>query len=293
MKKPTRFRLVILSILLLIIFFVSYEFLFGKLFAFSPVIIGFNRTELKNITLLAQEGAEQPDLSAIDSLIPSIEDFHELSFTEKPELFIFRDSSEYLSHSVSKARFCAFSSGRLFISPWALREAAEGKISLEVYLAHELSHILIFQHKGLLSEFSYPEWLLEGIAVYSSNQMGTGFYPSKPEVCSLVAKGNYMPPEYFKTGKEDEVKLEVPYRMTFIYSEFGTMVDYLISKHGKASFIRYMKALIDDNDHDRIFREVFGCDFGSFQSEFREYIMYHEKQMSEIEPQGPNFLINY
>ncbi len=46
--------------------------------------------------------------------------------------------------------FFAFSSGRLFISPWALKEANEGKISLMTNVKHELSHVLILHHNGIV-----------------------------------------------------------------------------------------------------------------------------------------------
>jgi len=71
-----------------------------------------------------------------------------------------------------KSQICSFTSGRLFHYTMAMREVEKGEISLEIYLKHELSHVLIFQHKGILAGFMYPKWLLEGIAVFSSDQMG-------------------------------------------------------------------------------------------------------------------------
>ena len=47
-------------------------------------------------------------------------------------------------------KFFAFSTSRLFISPLALKEANDGKISLMTYVKHELSHVLILQHKGIV-----------------------------------------------------------------------------------------------------------------------------------------------
>ena len=108
---------------ILIIGIVAYLFLFGKLFAFSPVIIGFDKHESKNAIFYTQGDSRYNDFEIIDTLIPSVESFHELNFIRKPRIFIFQDSLKYIHHSLSKARFCAFSSGRLFISPWALKEA--------------------------------------------------------------------------------------------------------------------------------------------------------------------------
>jgi len=249
---------------------VIYLFLWGALFPFSPVILGFTRHELRNTVVFVQKGAAFDGYAAIDSLIPGVEAFHDLPFRKKPELFVFRDRKSYLRHSPSRARFCAFSSGRLVISPWALEEAREGKISLETYLRHELSHILLFQHKGILAEFRYPRWLLEGIAVYGSNQMGTSFYPTKEETYALIRKGNFMPPRKFHTRAENRVKLDVPYRMTFMYSEFACIVDRLVERYGRAKFLAYMKSQLERGDHDAVFREVFGVGFDEFIVEFRE-----------------------
>ena len=256
---------------------IVYLFLWGKLFPFSPVIIGFSKHELSNTVVYVQKGAEYSDFSRIDKLTPDVETFHELKFIKKPRIFIFRDKESYLHRSISKARFCAFPGGSLVISPWAIQEDREGKISLEIYVKHELSHVLIFQHKGLITALMYPNWLLEGIAVYSTNQMGTSFYPGKEETYHLMNQGNFMPPEYFKTKKEDKVPLNVKYRVTFMYSEFACIVDYLVNSYGKEKFLVYMKSLLKNNNHDKVFKEVYGMDFKDFLFNFQKFVSVNDK----------------
>ena len=253
--------------------FIIYSFLFGKLFPYSPIIIGFEKHEQSNTIIYTQNELLFDDFEKIDTLIPEIEKFHELEFLRKPKVFLFADSMSYLRHSSTRARFCAFYNGRVFVSPWALREALNGEISLEIYLTHELSHSLLHQHSGLLHAAKYPKWLLEGIAVYSSNQMGTSFYPDKNETYRLMQSGNFMPPDYFKTKKEDEIELDVEYRIPFMYSEFSCIVDYLIESYGKDKFLIYMKSLIKDSDHDEVFRQTFDTDFDTFLSDFKEFVM--------------------
>ena len=265
------------SISILLIGIVGYLFFFGKLFAFSPVIIGFDKHESKNAIFYIHGDSKYIDFEIIDTLIPSVESFHELYFIRKPKIFIFQDSLTYIHHSLSKARFCAFSSGRLFISPWALKEAIQGKISIPIYTKHELSHVLILQNKGIFSELKYPKWLLEGIAVYSANQMGTSFYPSKEETYKAIAQGNFMPPLDFKTKRESQINLNVKYRITFMYSEFACIADYLIIKYGKDKFLSYMKALIKENDHDEIFKKIYGVDFDESIVEFKKICNHNYK----------------
>ncbi len=273
-SKNVKIFLSITSII--IIGFVIYSFLYGKLFPYSPIIIGFSRYELTNTVIYIQKGTDYidiTDIKSVDALIPVVEDFHGLKFIRKPRLFIFKDSNSFFNRSISRARFCAFYNGDLVLSPKALTEAESGKISLEIYLRHELSHSLLHQHSGIIRASQYPAWLLEGIAVYSSNQMGTSWYPSKDETYNYIRSGNFMPPEYFKTSKEEQIKLNVKYRNTFMYSEFACIVDYLAEKYGRDKLILYMKKLTTNTNHDKVFKEVYGI-------EFRECIQNFKNQLN-------------
>jgi hypothetical protein len=229
---------------------ILWNFLSGKLFPYSQIIVGFEKNELENIIIYSQKGSEFQDITGADTLITGVEKFHKLEFKAKPALFIFRDSTSYIRHSPSKARFCTFPNSKIFITPWAMSEALQGKISLEIYLKHELSHSLIFQNTGFLGALKYPDWLLEGLAVYSSDQMGTSSYPDKTLTYSLIASGNFMPPGAYKTKKEASIRLEVPERINFIYSEFACIVDYLITRNGRDKFIYYVKSLLGDQNND-------------------------------------------
>ena len=147
---------------------------------------------------------------------------------------------------------------------------------MEIYLRHELSHSLLYQHKGILSSYRYPKWLLEGIATYSANQMGTFVYPNKEETYELMRMGNFMPPQYYGTKREDEIILELDNKMTFIYAEFACIVDYLIRNYGKERFVNYMKQLLTENNHNMIFKKTFGINFIEFISTFRKSVVNDE-----------------
>ena len=250
-----------------------YLFLFGKLFPYSPVILGFDKTELAHTVIYSQKDLSFHDFASIDSLIPPVEKFHELKFPRKPEIVLFADSLSYLRHSPSQARFCAFYNGRVLVTPWALRESLEGKISLKIYLTHELSHALLHQHSGIFHAMRYPKWLLEGIAVYSADQLGTSFYPSKEETYAAIRRGNFMPPDFFKTKKEDQVKLDVPLRIAFMYSEFACIVDDLIETYGKEKLLVFMKSLLKDSDLRWVFKQIYGLDFDQFIEHFKEHVL--------------------
>ena len=212
------------------------------------------------------------DFAGLDTLIPEVESFHELRFLHKPKLYFFRDSASYVRRSPSRARFYTCVNGNVVISPWAVREDREVTISLATYLKHELSHSLLEQNMNILTAYRYPKWLLEGIAVYSADQMGTSWYPSKEETYALIRGGNFMPPSCFKTRSEDGVRLNVPYRMTFMYSEFGCLVDYLVESYGRGRFLQYVKRLCKPGDHKGAFEGIFGMGFDTFVDHFREHV---------------------
>ncbi len=266
MKKKFKYIIIICSVA--VIGFIVYSFLFGKLFPYSPVILGFSENELEHTVFYVQDGAEFNGFIRIDSLIPKVEKFHEMKFLKKPRIFIFKDADSFYRRSMTKARFCALYNGDIIISPWAIEEDMRGEISLEIYLTHELSHSILHQNSGFIRAFRYPAWLLEGIAMYSADQMGTSFYPSKEETYNYIRKGNFMPPEYFKTGKEDGIDLNVQYRITFMYSEFGCIVDHLIEKYGMKKFLEYMKELTKNSGHDMIFKRIYGIEFAEFIRDF-------------------------
>jgi len=279
MTKKKKIRLTIVGVIITIFGILTYEFLWGKLFPFAPIIIGFTKYELPHTNIYVQKGTYCSDLKRIDTLIPKVENFHELKFLYKPEIFVFRDSISFIQHSLSKARFCVYPNSRLFISPWAQREDIAGKISMEIYLQHELSHSLLDQHAGFIGAAYYPKWLMEGIAVYSSTQMGTSFYPSKSETYQYIYQGNFLPPLNFKTKKEDTTKLNVKYRIPFMYSEFACIVDYLRETYGKEKLLTFMKRLLKNSDNNEVFKEVYNIEFSEVIQDFKKRVIENENQL--------------
>ena len=273
MVKKKKVKLFFITILLLFLIIFPYQLLWGKLFPYSPIKIGFSRHELPHIIVYNQNGAQKYNYKIIDSLITGVETFHNMSFIKKPEIIFFADRDSYLKRNLTKARFCAYPNGTLVVSPWALKEAMEGKISMKIYLRHELSHTLLYQHMGFITAyFFYPRWLLEGIAVYSSDQMGTSWYPDKEETCEYIRKGNFLPPDYYNTSDEDKVKLNMDNKTAFIYSEFGCIVDYLIKNYGKEKFMQYMTRLLDSYQPDKMFKDTYGIALDSCLRNFRKYV---------------------
>ncbi len=90
-----------------------------------------------------------------------------------------------------------------------------------------------------------------------------------------------MPPFDFKTKKENQTRLNVKYPITFMYSEFACFVDYLIVNYGKEKFLLYMGDLIKDNDHDKVFKKIYGIDFNESMDKFKKCVIPNEKQIEK------------
>ena len=263
-----------------------YLLVWGRFSPYGPVVYGFERHDLPDVVVYVERddepdiahagsggssagAASRPDLVAIDALVAEVEEAHSLRFKSRPRLLLFRDSGTYARRTTTRARACTYYNGTIVVSPWVQREDAEGVLSLEVYLRHELSHALLYQHMGVLAALSYPKWLLEGIATSSAGQMGTFAYPSAEETYALIAAGAWMPPDVYRTPGEDDVPLEVDDRMTFMYCEFACIVDDLVARYGRETFFAYVTALMDDGDHDAVFRRSFGAGFDEYLEAFR------------------------
>ena len=271
MNKPIKYS--ILTVVVLIVIFVIYSFLFGKLFPYSPVIIGFSPTETEQAVIYIQNGAEFTDFAMIDALFPPIEKFLDMKFKSKPRIFIFKDAENFYQRSLTKARFCSLYNGDVIIAPWSLEEAKRGEISLKIYLTHELTHSLIHQQIGLFKAAKFPKWLHEGTAMYSANQMGTTFYPSKEETYQYILNGNFIRPQDFHTKREKQTKLDVKYRIGFIYSEYACIVDYLVEQYGRDEFIKYVKTIIKTCNPDKAFKNTYGLEFDDSIKAFKEYVI--------------------
>jgi len=268
-----KLKYIIPIVVFVIIIFAIYSLLFGKLFPYSPVIIGFSANETTNAVIYIQNGAKFNDFDKVNSFIPPIEEFFNLRYRDKPRIFIFKDKQNYFQRSMAKARFCSFYNGDIVIAPWALEEANRGELSLEIYLTHELTHSLIHQQSNLIMATKFPKWLHEGTAMYFANQMGTTLYPSKQDTYQYIRNGNFLHPKYYQTKQGKRIKLYTENRIGFIYSEFACIVDALIDQYGKDKFILYIKTLIKNKNHDRIFKNVYGIEFNVFIENFKKIVV--------------------
>lgn len=272
-KGRTKKRILLVSAAL-ILAAGAHSLLWGRLAPISPVVVGFDRRVSPKAIVYFHRGTPIPEADTVDGLIERAEAWHKLRFRAKPQIVICRSDREYGRFTGHAARFKVFPVyGRLFVSSRAVRDAAAGRIHLDVYLAHELSHSLLYQNMSAWRALSYPGWLLEGVAVRSSGQMGIDGYYTKDATFEAIQRGLFVPPDDWGTilrGQRKSVgDLPLENKMWFIYSEFGCLVDRLIENHGEDRFLRFLKETLSSGNYRRLFEQTFGIPFDEFLGSFK------------------------
>jgi hypothetical protein len=272
-KSKKRWAIPALSVAALSLLAV-YELLLGRMFPFSPVVVGFSRQEYGNYVVYHHGQPEVSQLSYLSDVVGIEETYHGMAFKSKPEIFLCRDDSEFQRLSGGKARFNAVN-GRLFVSQRAQEDAKQGRIDLRTYLTHEMSHCLLHQHMSPLRALKMPRWLFEGIAMDCAGQMGVGVYPAKSEVYQAVAQGVFCEPADFGTylggEKGTAVSCPITNKTAFFYSEFGCIVEFIRSSHGTQQYQAFLNDIVESHslNVEKSFERVYGKNFGDEMARFK------------------------
>ena len=251
-----------------------YLFLWGRLAPVSPIVVGFEKLEKSSAIIYWDDHSEPEDFSWIDGCITQAEKYHGLSFKHKPEIFFIKQQNKYRRLTGSDVRFKTFPVyGRVYVSPRAMDEFRTGTISLEVYVKHELSHSLLFQHMSLWRFRTYPLWLLEGLATHSSGMLGHAWYPDKKETYALIRQGNFMSPTDFGTKNEQIKSLNLAYPVAFCYSEFACILEDMMGKCGRDKTQLFIKNSLTDKNLSGLFKTTFGLSQEEYFSRFHKDIV--------------------
>ena len=121
------------------------------------------------------------------------------------------------------------------------KESSHKKHSDEQYVAsikHELSHSF-FRHVSKAKNVSFPKWLWEGVAIYTSGQL---VFKRKPTFFESFL-------EYYNSGGGK------------VYEESGFAVELLVNKFGKQKLLDLIKHLKDTENQEQFdgkFYEIYG-----------------------------------
>lgn len=272
---------ILITVIAAVIIIQVYLFAYGRLLPFSPRLIGYDKISIGNVRIYKHaDQSIPPTICAIADNLSDLEKSHRLKFNRPVDIILCSSENEQrrINGTDIRAR-CYPIYGRIVLSDKLLNESAENKKNLYIYLKHELSHTLLFQNLSLAKSFYYfPRWLIEGMAVYSSNQFGIDNYNTRKQVAETIKDGHFFRPEWLNGPLQNEPKeaqqFPVPDKAFFFYSEFGMIVDDLIATYGEDSFQAYFHKLITDNSPDsKIFLETFGISFEQYLNEFQKRII--------------------
>jgi hypothetical protein len=260
--------------------FAIYELLLGRLFPFSPLVVGFSRQEYGSFVVYHHGQPESSQLAYLNEVLAVEEQYHGMAFRSKPEIFLCRDDREFQRLTGGKAKFIAIN-GRLFVTQRAQADAREGKIDLRTYLTHELSHCLLQQHMTFLRPLKMPRWLFEGTAMDCAAQVGVGVYPAKAAVYDAVARGVFCEPADFGTYLEGEkgtaLSCPITNKSAFYYSEFGCIVEFLRSRYGTQRYQAFLTDVVESRtlNVERSFETVYGTKLAEEITRFKAEAAKH------------------
>lgn len=79
--------------------------------------------------------------------------------------------------------------------------------------------------------------------------------------------------------RKRKIKLDLKNSISFIYSEFACILDYLIVTYGKEKLMLYIKKLSNNPDNNKEFKEVYGLEFSKAIHNFKNIINANKKPM--------------
>lgn len=271
-------RVLLIVVPLLCVMFPAYSLARGHLAPFSPWVVGFQYRDFERARVYYHSGTDIEAFAHIDRLVGEVEAAHGMRFPRKVEIIVSSSDTEHERLASTRARFQVMPLyARLFVSRRAQEDAKAGKIHMDVYMRHELSHSLLFQNMTLVNSLRCPDWLLEGLAVYTSNQRGWDGYFTKDEVAQNMRQGYFLHPADFilKPWKRATELRSFPLanKYWFIYSEMACLIEDLIQTRGQDTFRFFLDGVMKDGDAYACFARVYGESFETYAAAFRERML--------------------
>jgi len=236
-----------------------------------PSYYGFHSKSFERGTIYYKNDYLLNQLSEINQLVGSSEKSHGTKLQKPLKIYLFESHQQFKKFSrLNKPVMGTGLLGRrIWISP---KIKTFSKETIEAYVSHELSHVLLYQNMSFLRGLLYPSWLIEGIATYHG-QFGMGEYPSHKEVQRMLSEGYFVNPSTYRKrfGVKDKNRSTWPKKSPhpFAYSQFASMIQVLIERHGQSAFQSFLKQSLVRYDIDTLFEDIYGEPFSEFVDRYR------------------------
>lgn len=254
--------------LLLVVTGLIYMLLWGRLFPWSPVKLGYRQVSFSKAVVVLPKNWEVPaELRDFDSLFSDCERFHTLSFKKRIMIILAKTQEHAHRFGGTDSAALALETGTVIIL--VPDKIETNKRKLVDQLKHECSHALLFQNTSLFNAFRIPEWLREGLAIYYGNPRDN--YVGESFIKLAVDDGYF----FDVLGPYDSLR-KVPdsFRRGFRHSEFRCFVEFLADGYDINTVTRYARDLIHDPKSEQpLFRKHFGMDLDVAAREFQREVL--------------------
>ncbi len=162
---------------------------FSPLEGKSPVVDQFSKLAMDD-RVLFKPGMDEAALlvqKVLDDKIEKIEEVHGKPFPKKVIVHICDTQDCFNSYTGMKGGIlAAVASNGLFLSPHLISND-----DFSIWLAHELSHLHLFQQISIFKASFIPQWYHDGLATYASNGGGATRI-SREEALEYIQAGKHI-----------------------------------------------------------------------------------------------------
>ncbi len=277
-KRYVKPLLVLLVPLCVLLCFIAYHCIHGRLLPFMPGIIGFEHKDFSRARVYYHKGADLSTLDQIDQWVEDVERSHGMKFPKRLDVLLCSSDNEYTRFSGTRARSCSMPiHGRICLSHRAQEDAKAGTIHLDVYMRHEMSHSILYQNMRWLMPLESPNWLMEGLAVFHAGQRGVDGYFTRDQVREKMREGYFLNPlDYVSRlwGTSPAFKeFPLPNKWWFIYSEMACFIEDLIQSRGEDKFQLFLAGVLQGQEAAKAFQSVYCQDIDSQVEEYRKRML--------------------
>jgi len=237
MKNLFKILLVISGTILMGVFF--YFVYIGLLIPYFPFLYSLNVSKDGNIYYYYSKQSELEYMKKFNpkSYISETENFHNLTFSNPIRLVILpkKKYKKFKGTGLLSTRL----DGLILISKEVKKEI---NYPLGIFLHHEYSHLILLQRLGKLRFTLIPRWVLEGIAINSSNHYGINGYPTKSEAIKILNQKKILTSfDNFLNIQEQSVST-----IKFKYTIYGILMEKILKEVPMEKLFAFLETLEDN-----------------------------------------------
>lgn len=135
---------------------------------------------------------------------------------------------------------------------------------LQLAFPHELTHTLLSEIGG---GKRFPLWFDEGFANYEGGIIGT----DEGLLREAIQSGKHFPLSELVQSKSYPTDIE---KKKLFYTESESLVEYLITQHGRRRFGEFIEELLKTDDFEQALRTAYGGKIGSLDELSRLWLRY-------------------